>query len=89
MDRATVQRALANQQAMIDANQASLVTTRQQRATIAHYIDRLKNGDDLREILIERAVDQLAAVDALITQTEDQIRIMQTGLRQMRNGIEG
>jgi hypothetical protein len=89
MNSGDLRSALANQQAMLDSNLASLASVKAQRERNASDIERLRRGDDLRAILLEGAEARLATLDAIVAQTEEQVRLMKESVRQLRNMVEG
>jgi peptidoglycan hydrolase CwlO-like protein len=81
--------ALANQNQLIANQQATLATIQSQRKDLTGELQRLKDGDDLRQVLIESCQRRLGRLDEIIAQTEEQIRHMETAIKHIRNAIEG
>ncbi len=88
--------AIVNIEASIKTNQEALETLLAQRRQTVMNIERLKRGDDLREILIESAQHALKSVDeavaqqrAGIGQQQAQHDHMDSYVRSLRNAVEG
>jgi len=89
MTRDDVRKAAERMKEMIKSNQSSLETIREIYKQAVSDIDRMKRGDNLREILIDSAVLRLKSITDNIAQQEDQIRIQQAQLRALADALEG
>jgi len=89
MTRDDVRKAAERMKEMIKSNQSSLETIREIYKQAVSDIDRMKRGDNLREILIDSAMLRLKSITDNIAQQEDQIRIQQAQLRALADALEG